>query len=790
MQRTILASVVLSAIALFNIAFSFAQTVTYSVLSSANTNPTAPLIQAKDGFLYGTGVNHSDNGGLSYYVTLGGGLEISVYTFQGSSDGGLPAGPMVQGPDGTFFGTAGFGGTNNHGVIYSIVENSGTGTETPIYAFTAGNDGCQPQSSLIFDSAGNIYGTAPCGGANAAGTAFKYTPGTGVLMPLHAFCAQTNCPDGSAPTNGLVQGTDGNFYGTASGGNASADGVIFKLSASGTYTLLYTFCPTAGCADGSGPAGPLVENSDGNFYGVTAHGGANGFGTVFQVTPGGALTTLYSFTGGTDGKQHMGALLVGSDGDLYGTTNLGGVTGGFGTVFKITPGGVFTSLHNFTDTNSDSNPYSGLIQGSDGNFYGTTSGLINDPDGAAYKIALSPALAPPVQLSFTPSTVSANTPVSLNWQVLNAFSQTLQNCYAFVQGSPAGAGTWTGLQAGTYSAGTKHFTGSASITPTAAGTHTYALTCGGQESGFATLTVTAAAKLTPNVTLSATPNPATVGQVVTISATASGSGATPSGTVSFNYGARTLATVPLASGSASISPSTAGLPAGNYVLTASYSGDSNYNAAVSANYPVTLNKMTPTVTLSAAPNPVGFGQSVTIAATASGSGATPTGTVSFKYGSLTLANLSLAGGAASFSPSTVGLPAGTYDLTASYSGDANYSAANSASYGITLNKAATAVTITATPSTVTVGSPCTLTATVTRIGVAGAPTGNVTFSVGTKTLDTVAVNSAGVGSFTASTSGVRVGYYPVVATYTGDGNDNSSVSMSVTVYVKPGGYGY
>jgi uncharacterized repeat protein (TIGR03803 family) len=785
MRRNFLAAAVLTAIALLDVTPSPAQTVTYTVLGTTSfSNPVAPLIQAQDGNLYGTGQDASADGGLAFATSLTGTFNFGVYSFQGSTDGGLPVAPVVQAPDGTFYGTAGFGGAHSSGVIYRIVVNavSGIGTETPVYPFTGGTDGCQPQSSLIFDNAGNLYGTAPCGGAG--GDVYKYNPTSDVLTPIHAFCALANCSDGSGSRTGLVQGSDGNFYGTAGGGNATANGVIYKLSTSGSYSLLYTFCLTANCPDGAGPEGPLVENSDGNFYGVTAQGGAHGSGTVFKVTPGGTLTTLYSFTGGADGATPLGALVVGSDGNLYGTTELGG-SGGFGSVYRITTAGAFTSLHSFTDGSGDANPYSGLVQASDGQFYGTTSGLVHDPDGAVYRIALSPALAAPVQLTFTQSSVTVGNATTLNWKVLNAFSQTLQNCYAYVQGGATGAATWTGQQTGTYSASTKLFTGSTAITPTAAGTYTYALTCGGQESGFATLVVGAAGKAAPTVAMSATPNPATVGQVVTIHATTSGSGAVPTGTVSFIYGPRTLATVPLASGSASISPSTAGLPAGNYTLTASYSGDANYTAAVSAGYTVTLNKVTPAIALSATPNPAAAGQTVTITATASGSGAVPTGTVAFKYGSLTLASVPLSGGAASFAPSTAGLPPATYDLTASYSGDANYAAANSAAYGITIERDATVVALLASPNPVVVGSPCTLKATVTRSGAAGIPTGSVKFSVGSRVLATVAVGPSGLASFTASTTGVPVGYYSVVATYSGDGSDEAAVSPAVSVYVRP-----
>ncbi len=796
MKRIILASLVLAVAAYLGASPVLAQTYSYSVLGTATANPEASLIQAQDGRLYGTALDQGNNAGLDFNLTLAGSFNASVYAFGALTDGGLPAGSLIQGADGTLFGTASFGGANGFGVLYHITGNfsTSTGTETPVFAFTNGNDGANPQGSLIIDNAGNLYGTAPNGGQNGGGAVFKYNPGSNLLSPIYAFCAQANCADGSGPLAGLVQGTDGNLYGTTRHGGAangaSSNGVIYKVTTSGTYTQLHQFCSTVNCPDGAAPVGPLVEFSDGNFYGMTATGGAHNAGTIFKITPAGSLTTLYSFTGGADGGAPAGALVVGSDGNFYGATNLGGSTPAYGTAFKMTPAGTLTTLYTFIDFfGGDTNPLSGLVQASDGNFYGTTSGLV-DTAGKVYEVAVSPALAPPVQLTFTPATVAANATATLNWKVLNAFSKTLQTCYAYLPGTHTGAGTWTGLQAGTYSAGTKLLTGSASVTPTAAGTYTYALTCGGQESGFATLVVTGAGKVAPSVSLSANPNPATVGQPITITATASGSGATPTGSVTFKYGAVSLTTLPLSSGAASFSPSTATLPAGNYVLTASYAGDANYNAAVSAGYTVTLTKRTPTVSLSATPNPAPVGQALTITATAAGSGAVPTGTVSFKYGALTLATLPLTAGTASFSPSTATLPVNTYDLTATYNGDANYSGANSASYPITLSKANTTISFSATPTTLVAGTPCVMTATVTRSGAAGVATGNVQFAYKSLIIATVAVNSAGVATHTAATAGIPVGYYTVTATYVGDGNYNGSVSNPVQVYIRPSGYGY
>lgn len=233
---------------------------------------------------------------------------------------------------------------------------------------------------------GNIYGTTYLGGANSSGTVFKMTP-AGTLTTMYSFCSQANCADGSNPGAGLVLGTDGNFYGATSGGgtgtacNGGGCGTIFKISSGGTLTTLYNFNGT----DGAGP-GTLVQGTDGNFYGQTGGGGtgascpfgAGECGTVFKITPGGTLTTLYNWCSQTscvDGGAPEPPLVQGTDGNFYGTTFLGGVngqsSGGYGTVFKISPAGALTTLVSFDQTNGWA-PGGGLIQGTDGNFYGTT----------------------------------------------------------------------------------------------------------------------------------------------------------------------------------------------------------------------------------------------------------------------------------------------------------------------------------------------------------------------------------------------------------------------------------
>ncbi len=234
-----------------------------------------------------------------------------------------------------------------------------------------GANGAGLSGPLVLASDGNFYGTANGGGSYSEGTVFKITP-SGVLTSVYSFCAQTGCPDGNGPLGGVVQGTDGNLYGVTQYGGSYDNGTVFKITATGTLTTLYSFCAQAGCTDGSQPLAGLVQATDGNFYGTTAGGGVYGAGTVFKMTPAGMLTTLHSFDN-DDGGGPAAALVQGSDGNFYGTTYYGG-NYIWGTVFKISPGGDFTSLYSFKQYPYGANPYGSLVQGNDGNFYGTTEG--------------------------------------------------------------------------------------------------------------------------------------------------------------------------------------------------------------------------------------------------------------------------------------------------------------------------------------------------------------------------------------------------------------------------------
>ncbi len=307
----------------------------------------------------------------------------------GCTDGDSPVAGLIQGTDGNFYGTTAYGGANSPdaGTIFKITP---TGTLTTLYSFCSQSgctDGYGPLGALVQATDGNFYGTTYGGGANGVGTVFKITP-SGTLTTLYSFrfCYEGGCTDGDSPYAALVQATDGNFYGTTDAGGANAQinaGTVFKITPSGALTTLYSFCSQSGCTDGRAPYKALVQATDGNFYGTTYEGGANNpgiAGTVFKITPSGALTTLYSFcsqSGCTDGRGPYAALVQATDGNFYGTTVYGGANGN-GTVFKITPSGALTTLYSFCSQHESgfctdgSGPVGALVQATNGNFYGTT----------------------------------------------------------------------------------------------------------------------------------------------------------------------------------------------------------------------------------------------------------------------------------------------------------------------------------------------------------------------------------------------------------------------------------
>jgi uncharacterized repeat protein (TIGR03803 family) len=304
---------------------------------------------------------------------------------------------LIQGTDGSLYGTTVFGGNRSPncqsdcGTIFKITLG---GTLTTLYNFDDTN-GENPVSGLTQGADGNFYGVANRGGLDCfsvtCGTAFSITP-AGTFTILHNFCLQVTCPDGEAPRGTPVQASDGNLYGATQfgGGNLNACndgfgcGTLYKMTTSGALTTLYIFCSQPGCVDGDTPFGALIQASDGNLYGTTLSGGANNNGTIFKVTTTGVLKTLYSFSGPSDGENPMDGLVQGSDGNFYGTTANGGIAGG-GTVFQFSRGGVLTTLHSFEDVDG-TNPSGGLVQATDGYFYGTTPANGSAGGGTLFRI--------------------------------------------------------------------------------------------------------------------------------------------------------------------------------------------------------------------------------------------------------------------------------------------------------------------------------------------------------------------------------------------------------------------
>jgi uncharacterized repeat protein (TIGR03803 family) len=332
---------------------------------------------------------------------LAGSTEKVLYSFSGV-DGAKPYASLIFDAAGNLYGTASEGGSNNSGcnggscgIVFELKRGTnGKWTEKVLHAFSGGNDGGNPYGNLIFDTAGNLYGTTELGGAQASGTVFQLTlgaNGTWTETVLYSLCSTPNCKDGGNPTAGLIFDLPGNLYGTTSeGGGAGSVGTVFELSpgSGGTWTetVLHSFC-YLNCDGGWGPYASLILDANGNLYGTTCCGGppgGTGFGVVFKLAPGrGGIWTesvLHVFGNGAGGVSPQASLIFDATGNLYSTT-YGGSGNALGTVFKLTHGtGNWTAkvLHSFDRTRDGHDPYAGLIIDAAGHFYGTT------PWGGAY----------------------------------------------------------------------------------------------------------------------------------------------------------------------------------------------------------------------------------------------------------------------------------------------------------------------------------------------------------------------------------------------------------------------
>jgi uncharacterized repeat protein (TIGR03803 family) len=342
------------------------ETVLYTFMGGADGGvPYAGVIRDSAGNLYGTTYEFGD---LSASACFGYGCgvvykldtsrnETVLYSFTGGADGANPAAGVIRDEAGNLYGTTNVGTLANLGAVYKL---NTTGQETVLYGFLSPPDGSGP-SAVIRDEAGNLYGTTFGGGTYDAGVVFKLDAGQETV--LYAF----NMANGWLP-NSVIRDPAGNFYGTTENGGTGipALGVVYELDASGKETVLHSFL---GGTDGSFPYGGLIRDSAGNLYGTTQEGGSTaGFGTVYTVNAAGQETVLYGFTGGADGGFPQGVIRDPA-GNLYGTTGSGGT--GFGVVYELNTGGQKV-LHTFTGGADGGSPSLGVILDSAGNLYGTT----------------------------------------------------------------------------------------------------------------------------------------------------------------------------------------------------------------------------------------------------------------------------------------------------------------------------------------------------------------------------------------------------------------------------------
>jgi uncharacterized repeat protein (TIGR03803 family) len=325
--------------------------------------------------------------------------EKVLYLFTGNPDGEQPQASLIQDTNGNLYGTTLRGGDPNCPSMYAnacgiVFKVSANGVETILYSFPGTPDGASPQSVLVRDAKGNLYGTtigggedSPCGDGPGCGTVFKLDP-TGKETVLHSFPSFVG--DGLWPYAGLRRDKKGNLYGTTYGGGVAACtfgcGTVFKIDRNGVYTILYSFTGTGG--DGEWPSSRLIGDGAGNFYGTTVVGGLYGNGTVFKLdTATNEETVLYSFTGVFgDGKDPLAGLVRDANGNLYGTTYEGGVYN-HGMVFKLDATGKETVLHSFNGKGGTTPFYGDLVLDKAGNLYGTTQngGALNA--GTVFKVS-------------------------------------------------------------------------------------------------------------------------------------------------------------------------------------------------------------------------------------------------------------------------------------------------------------------------------------------------------------------------------------------------------------------
>ena len=455
-----------------------AQAPAYTILHSfaapgtASTNadgihPYAAPIQGSDGLFYGTTFTGGAGGTGTVYACTPDGTLTTLHNFgavTGSTtnpDGAVPEAGLVQGSDGRFYGPAAGGGPLGGGAVFALTP---AGVFTDLYDFTNSDPSeggkpdrtpYRPAAALVQGGDGRFYGTAEDGGAGNVGTVFALAPGAAPVF-LHDFTGSlvadpSGTGDGADVVAGLTQGTDGRLYGTTKYGGASGDGAVFAMTLDGTLTILHSFGGPNGVD--TVPTTALTLGGDGRLYGTTsAATDGSDYGSVFAVTPAGTLTTLYRFSlpdsqgFNADGALPYSALVLGEDGRFYGATGRGGAYG-VGTVFALTPAGVLTTLHSFGAPGDGVLP-TGVTFGDDGNLYGATYEGGANGEGSLFRLDTAPFF--PGRLSLDPAATASEHAGSVVLTVRRGFGSggTASVRYATTDGT-ALAGTDYQARSGT-----------------------------------------------------------------------------------------------------------------------------------------------------------------------------------------------------------------------------------------------------------------------------------------------------------------------------------------------------
>jgi uncharacterized repeat protein (TIGR03803 family) len=644
----------------------------------------------------------------------------------GRSCSGIYPNAVTLDSHGNLFGTTSSGGLYNDGTIFEIAQGSTNITTLASFDSATGDD---PLSALTIDGSGNLFGTTTKGGAAVAGTIFELVQGSSSITTLASFSPSTGI-DPSA----LVEDSSGDLFGTtATGGGSSSggiggggvlpggggsapgggDGTVFELvQGSSSITTRATF----NGSNGADPNG-VIRDASGNLYGTTQEGGVDGGGTVFELTQGSSSISVLASFNGTLGEDPVTTPILTSSG-LVGSTQTGGAYGD-GVLFALPAGSSSLSVLASFD-NTDGQAPSALTMDGNGNLYGTTeAGGAND-EGLVFEL-------------------------------------------------PQGSTTLTSL--GSFNGANGEIPND--LVRDSSG-NLFGTTAAGGTSGDGVV-FEIAAPLPTSTTLTSSANPAAFGQTVTFSATVSASSGTPTGSVAF-YANGTLLGNGTLNGSGVATWSTSTLAVGSQTITANYGGDSNDAGSESAVLTQNVNQAATTTSLTSSVNPASYGESVTFTATVSVSSpgvGTPTGTVTFSANGSTLGSGTLNGsGVATYTTST--LPGGNQNITASYIGASNFAGSTSTTLPQVVNQAPAITSPTATTFTTTAVGTFTVTTT-------GYPNATVTESGSLPGGVTFTSNSDGTATLSGTPAAGSSGTYPLTFTANNGINPEATQDFTLTV---------